>query len=48
MASSSDIPVTSKTDPLVGQQFGNYRLIEALGRGRMARIYKACRAPALQ
>ena len=44
MASSSDTPVTSKTDPLIGQQFGNYRLIEALGRGRMARVYKACRA----
>ncbi len=44
MSSSSDNSATSKTDPLVGQQLGAYRLIEALGRGKMARVYKAWRA----
>ncbi|MBN1135843.1 MAG: protein kinase [Anaerolineae bacterium] len=28
-------------DPLIGRQLGNYQIISALGRGGMARVYKA-------
>ena len=30
----------SSSDPLIGQQLGNYLVQEPLGRGGMARVYK--------